>query len=56
MVGVPSALSDEKADEIAKVIKTLVKVMTEAPVKVSFTRHFTYDDNEPRSPFSGISY
>ncbi|MFF0745281.1 hypothetical protein ACFYVL_33275 [Streptomyces sp. NPDC004111] len=56
MVGVSSALSDEKADEIAKVIKALVKGMTEAPVKISFTRHFSYDDTEHRNPFSGISY
>ncbi|MFE3579115.1 hypothetical protein [Streptomyces vinaceus] len=56
MVGVSSTLSDEKADEIAKVIKALVKGMTESPVKISFSRHFTYEDDERQGPFSTLSY
>ncbi|MFG2620696.1 hypothetical protein ACGFXC_24095 [Streptomyces sp. NPDC048507] len=56
MVGVSSTLSDEKADEIAKVIKALVKGMTDSPVKITFSRHFAYEDGEPQGPFSTLSY
>ncbi|WP_367138471.1 MULTISPECIES: hypothetical protein [Streptomyces] len=52
VVGVESGLSDEKADEIAKIVQTLVKGMTDSPVKISFQRHFTYQDERPTSPFS----
>ncbi|RST07878.1 hypothetical protein EF910_05425 [Streptomyces sp. WAC07149] len=56
MVGVSSTLSDEKADEIAKVITALVKGMTESPVKISFSRHFTYEDDGRPSPFTTLAY
>ncbi|MEU3690506.1 hypothetical protein [Streptomyces narbonensis] len=55
VVGVESGLSDEKADEITKIMTTLVKGMTEAPVKISFQRHYTYQDERPKSPFT-VSY
>lgn len=52
MFGVESDLSDEKADEIAKIVKSLVKGMTDSQVKVTFTRHYTFHDEPRLSPFA----
>ncbi|EMF02420.1 hypothetical protein J7W19_29265 [Streptomyces mobaraensis NBRC 13819 = DSM 40847] len=55
VVGIESGLSDEKADEIVKIVQAIVKGMADSPVKISFQRHFTYQDERPTGPFS-VSY
>ncbi|MEU5299759.1 hypothetical protein ACH4YO_07905 [Streptomyces noursei] len=52
VVGVESGLNDEKADGIAKITNVLLKGMPDSPVKISFQRHFTYQDERPTVLFS----
>ncbi|MGW1278487.1 hypothetical protein ACWD4V_16240 [Streptomyces tsukubensis] len=54
VIGVDSGLTDQKAEEVAQVLMTLTKSMTEAPVHISFQRHFRYQDKRVENPFSSF--
>ncbi|MEU9603672.1 hypothetical protein [Streptomyces sp. NPDC048057] len=52
VVSVDAGLCDQKVHEIALIMTTLLKGMTEAPVNVTFQRHFKFQEERSGDPFS----